>query len=144
MSMSEILNLIEDRTYHLDGTESIPKKFEMLISITELFKMAVKMGQPALPIEIEVEGVKKNISTREELLNFLNKLETWLLDARESLDDNDLATILTRAKIALLQLTYIGIFDRGELTKVDYAHRINRIKEKRHSPLNDSSHDRGD
>jgi len=91
-----------------------------------------------------VGTVTKEVKTKEDLTIFLNKLESWLLDARERVDDDALSTILIRAKIALLQLTYIGIFDRGELTKVDYAHRINKIKEKRHSPLNDSSHDRGD
>jgi len=144
MSLNDILNLIEDRMYHLDGTENPHKRFEMLISVIELFKTALKMGRPALPFEIQVGTVTKEVKTKEDLTIFLNKLESWLLDARERVDDDALSTILIRAKIALLQLTYIGIFDRGELTKVDYAHRINRIKEKRHSPLNDSSHDRGD
>lgn len=59
MSMSEILSLIEDRTYHLDGTDIPSKRFEMFMTILELYKLAVKMGQPALPIEIEVEGGQK-------------------------------------------------------------------------------------
>lgn len=133
MGLNEVLNLVEDRIYHLDGTKEPEKRYEMLITIIRLFKVALDFGTPRLPVEVELGGRKKRIKTKQDLFQFLSNLETWLLKARDELDDEDLAPLMTRAKIIVLQLVYKDLFDSGEVGKLGVRAHINEIKENRPS-----------
>ena len=125
-----VISLINTRIYHLDGTAEVEKKFQMLMTIFELYKLIAKTGKLVLPMDVEIGGVKKTISTRKELIKFIDDIEAILLDAREKLDDQNLASVITRAKLLALQLVYWGISEETKEREIDYAGEYKSIKRK--------------